>query len=222
MQVKAFRKRRLDKRALGVLGAILGLEVLACGGMLFSLQSKRNGLERTLVAKEANLQSVRAVSASLPSLQRDYSLIQAQLEHLEGGLPGEDYVPTLLGQVEKVALGSSLRITEFRPKPVNPAAAEETPEGPKTFQFDMTVTGTYSHVQKFLVNITRFRKILALTSVSLRPVGDALKGQNPPLSAQLTFTAYLVTPNGAPAAPPAKDAVKKTTASAGANSAPRG
>jgi Tfp pilus assembly protein PilO len=222
MQVKAFRKRRLDKRALTVLGVFLGLEVLACGGAIYSLQSKRAATERTLAAKEANLQTVRVVSASLPALQEDFHLIQTQLAHLEKSLPAEAYVPTLLGQVEQVALANKLRIAEFRPKPLRASSTEEAPEGPKKFEFDLTVNGTYVNVQRFLLSLTRFRKILALTDLNLRPVGDAPKGTNPPLNGQLTFTAYLGTPAGSQAPKPAKPAAKKTTAAADTGAQTRG
>jgi Tfp pilus assembly protein PilO len=212
MQVKPFRKRRLDKKALTVLGVFLGLEVIACGGVLFSLQAKRNAMDRTLVAKEANLESVRALSATLPALQKDYRVIQARLAHLEGLLPSEDYVPTLLGQIEKTATGCGLKIAEFRPKPVSAAANEEATTGPRTFQFDLTVTGNYRQVQKMLVSLTNFKKILGLNSVKMMPVGDAVPGKNPTLTTTLSFTAHMLTPDNKPSAAPAAN--RQTTASA--------
>lgn len=177
-------------------------------------------MDKTLTAKEANLESVRALSATLPALQRDYRVIQSRLAHLEGLVPSEDYVPTLLGQIEKTAIASGLKIVEFRPKPVSAAANEEAPTGPRTFQFDLTVNGNYRQVQKMLVSLTNFKKILGLNSVKMLPVGNPVPLKNPTLTTTLSFTAYMLTPDDKPSAPQtAKPSAGQTTASAAAPAA---
>lgn len=240
----ANERKRLDKRTLAVLGIVLGIEAIACAGVAMSVHNKKAAMEQTLAGKETALSNVRTVSAGLPGLQAQYEKMQAQVQNLEKGLPAVEYIPTLLGDVERTAIASGVKIQEFRPKPVaiGPAAAQEAAPANATTQqqFDMTVTGNYGQIQKYLKSLTKFRKILALNSIKLQPAVGGKGGVSPQLTATLTLTAYVLPPitdsvPGAPnlpagttaeslagsAAPTAKTLAAKQTVNA-AQAAPRG
>jgi Tfp pilus assembly protein PilO len=202
----ASKRKRLDKRTLGVLGIVLGVEAVVCAGLVMSVHNKKAAMEQTLAGKETALNNVRTVSAGLPGLQAQYEKMQAQVKYLEKGLPQPEYIPTLLGDIEKTAIGCGVHIQEFRPKvaAAGPGAAPATvTNGFVEQQFDMTVTGSYGQIQKFLQNLTRFRKILALNSIKLQPMAGGKVKQSPSLTGALSLTAFVLPPlpTDAPAAP---------------------
>lgn len=193
----ANKHKRLDKRTLGVIGIVLGVQTIVCAGLVMSVHNKKAAMEQTLVGKETALNNVRTVSAGLPGLQAQYEKMQAQVRYLELGLPQPEYIPTLLGDVEKTAITSGVTIQEFRPKPAatGPGAAPAaSTNGCTQQQFDMTVTGSYGQIQKFLQSLTRFRKILALNSIKLQPMPGGKPSQSPSLSAALSLTAFVLPP----------------------------
>ncbi|HEY3267772.1 MAG TPA: type 4a pilus biogenesis protein PilO [Armatimonadota bacterium] len=213
----ASKRRRLDKKTLIVIGAVLGAEIIVCGGAVMGIHTRKTGMEQTLSGKESALTSVRTVSASMPALRLEYTRMQAQVRFLESSLPPAEYVPTLLGQVEHAANQCGVTIAEFRPKPAPPtppgATANSAPGGATQQVFDMSVHGKYNQVQKFLATLTQFRKILALTSVKLQPASNGGVGDSPALTGNLTFTAYLM-PSTASAAPAPSAATSRATAAA--------
>lgn len=222
----ASKRKRLDKNTLIIIGVALGVETLAAGGVVMGIHNKKVALEKTLAGKETALADVRTVSAGLPALRDQYARMQTQVKFLERGLPPAEYIPTLLGQVEETARASGVTIQSFRPRAE--AAAPPTEDGKdkpaepsNKRQFDMTVNGSYASVQKFLLSLTKFRKILSLDSIQLQPVAADTPGASPSLNGNLGFTAYILPP--APAEPaPGVSAAGGAVASTGQATAPRG
>jgi len=227
------KRKRLDKNTLIVIGVALALETVACGGAVMSIHNKQSALEQTLAGKEAALADVRTVSASLPALQDQYAKMQSQVKFLEASLPPAEYIPTLLGQVEETARVCGVKIQTFRPKAVTPqappaeGAAEKPADAADKRQFDMTISGSYGDVQRFLQTLTKFRKILALDSIQLQPGNAGKSGGSPDLTGRLGFTAYILPPSPADAAPAPGSAVTSTpdagsAVAASQDPAPRG
>lgn len=201
----ATKRKRLDKNTLIIIGAVLGLETVALGGVVLSIHNKKAALEKTLAGKEAALADVRTVSASLPAMQEQYTKMQAQVKFLEHSLPPAEYIPTLLGQVEETARVSGVSIQSFRPRAATPAPAADGSQGADASdkrQFDLTINGSYTDVQKFLHALTKFSKILALDSIQLQP-GQTDQVASPTLTGNLGFTAFILPPAPADAAPAA-------------------
>ncbi|HEY3411485.1 MAG TPA: type 4a pilus biogenesis protein PilO [Armatimonadota bacterium] len=220
----ANKRSRLDKRTLSVLGIVLGVQTIVCAGLVMSVHNKKAAMEQTLAGKETALNNVRTVSAGLPALQAQYGNMQAQVQFLEKGLPQPQYIPTLLGDIEKTAVSSGVKILEFRPKTAaapTGAAPAASAGGTTQYQFEMNVTGSYGTVQKFLKNLTRFRKILALSSIKLQPAAGPKTSQSPSLTAALSLTAFVLPPSPAatPAAPGASVAGAPTPAPAATSGA---
>lgn len=216
----ASKRKRLDRTTLFILGGVLAVETVACVGVSMSIHNRKVAMEQTLSGKEAALANVRTVSASLPSMQEEYAKMQAQVRFLESGLPSSDYIPTLLGQVERTAKTCGVKISDFRPKAAaSPAPPSGTPDGATQHMFDITVSGNYRQVQQFLHALTRFRKILALNSIKLQPTSDGGKGGvSPVLNGSLSFTAYVlppVTPSAAPVPPQSTASASQDTVSRG-------
>jgi len=215
----ASKKTRLNKKTLWVLGGILGVESVACLGLGFGIHTRKAALEKTLAGKETALADIRTVSASLPALQDQYLRMQAQVQYLEGALPPAEYIPTLLGQVEQTARACGVQIQEFRPKAsplrVGPETEDQKDAAADTTtktQFEMVIRGNYKQVQQFLQSLTRFRKILSLDTLNLRPSGNSKAGVSPDLTANLVLTAYVLAPTQM--APAGKPATATATASA--------
>lgn len=198
----ASKKSRLDKKTLLVLSGVLGIETVACVGIGMTVYNRKSALEQTLAGKETALANVRTISASLPAMQVQYLKMQAQVQFLERSLPPAEYIPTLLGQVEQTAKACGVKIQEFRPK-AQPAAAPAAADGAEAasadggvtkMQFDVSIRGDYQQIQRFLQSLTRFRKILALESLTLNPSAASDAGVSPILTGSMSFTAYVLPP----------------------------
>lgn len=194
---------RLDKRTLIIFASVLGVEAVVCAGLVMSVHNRKSALEQTLAQKESALSRVRTVSAGLPGLEAQYAKMLSQIRILERTLPPPEYIPTLLGDVERTAKASGVLIQEFRPKTAapnaDPAAASTPASSGETTQkhFDMTVTGNYRQVQTFLQNLTKFRKVLALNSIKLQPAAGGKVGVSPNLTGTLSLTAFVLPPGPA-------------------------
>jgi Tfp pilus assembly protein PilO len=188
------KRRKLDKKTLIIMSAVLAVQVIACGALGASVHGRKAAAEQALAAKEDALQNVRIVSASLPALREEYSTTLARVRFLEGALPPSDYIPTLLGQIEQAARENGVEILEFRPKPAPPAAAttEEAGDAPKTMAFSLNVMGSYGETQRFLQSLTRFRKVLALQTIALKPTTGTDVGLSPKLTGTMEFIAYVL------------------------------
>lgn len=193
----ASRKSRLNTRTLWVLGGLLGLQSLACLGIGFATYSRKAGLERTLLARQKELTDIRTISASYPALQQEYDEMRQRVQFLESSLPSEEYIPTLLAQIEETARSRGVAIQEFRPKEQKSGGSRESKDSDQAssarkISFEMVVHGNYGQMQQFLTSLTQFRKILALEQMNLTPTsGDAVR-VSPRLAGKLSFTAYVL------------------------------
>ncbi|MBN8690154.1 MAG: type 4a pilus biogenesis protein PilO [Armatimonadetes bacterium] len=106
-----------------------------------------------------------------------------KLDHLEQGVPPRAYMPTLMTELETLGKQNGIVVTGVRPLPNKfPTPPPKTDEEggksapvAKTYEeqyVEVKGTGYYLRVLAFLTELEKFPKIVAVTSVTLKPIKD--------------------------------------------------
>lgn len=195
--------------------------------------------KQELAAREDQVENSKKVAQRLRSSEEQYREVAAQITMLERSVNRQDYIPTLLKQLENTGAKVNLYVMGVRPivKPVGPVAAKTGDEGeggkapaaqaPKPakkeapqpydmLDIDIQVQGTYWNTLRFLDELTRFPKIVAVNTVQVIPGGCGVEGAmhgrhgfSPGLNVTLGITAFVFTND--------KDIVVKGLTPAGAS-----
>ena len=177
--------------AVMLLAANLAVYVMSSGSL--------NEAKSQLKSREDQVENSKRVAARLENSERAYAEVADRLKTLERSVSRADYVPTLLKQLENT--GKTVRLdivgvkpvvkkdegpsatrsagqtdpNESSPKPATAAAKKETPKPYDDLQIDIQVQGTYWNTLRFLDELTRFPKIVAVNSVQITPNGESLR-----------------------------------------------
>jgi len=168
-------------RLAGTMAAIAILGV-AASGVVYALH--RSETDRMLARIDSKLDAARngeRTAKQLETVRSEESRLDAQLRDLEASVTPSLYVPSLLRQVDQLARSMQLDVVSIRHVfEQTPVAAPEgsSEEVKKAFRplpydkdnIDLEVRGRYWTIAKFVHNMTRFPKILAVESVSQQPV----------------------------------------------------
>jgi len=177
--------------AAALLGFDLMVYVVASGS---SRQAKSE-----LSSREAQVENSKKVAMRLDASQLKYQEVAARLTILERSVSKADYMPTMLKQLENTGKAVKLQVVGVRPAietekkaapPANrpagdgqdssaspaPAAAKKTAPKPyDTMVVEVEVRGSYWNTMRFLDELTRFPKIVAVNGVEISPNGDSLR-----------------------------------------------
>lgn len=193
------------KRLMMALSAGAGLILLGGGGALFGMNSKLTGLQTTAQQKENEVGGSQQIARRYDTTLAAFNDTQEHIKNLETSVSAKSYMPTLLGQLQQLALTTHLTVTAVRPAPPAPppaaparptggdAAPVKAPAPPPydSLPIEVDVTGTYADTATFLYSLTRFPKILSVSGAQLHP--DALPaGSNPYAKPTVTTNLKLV------------------------------
>lgn len=154
------------------------------------------GREIQLSIVQADIQRGLTTARRLPQFRAQVADLEAQLERLRPVLPDEKDVADLLRRLQGMATQSNLTIREFSPKPV--AARQMYAEWPIGLQLD----GTYHNLGAFLERVSKFPRIINVTSIHIKPRDTTAAGAAT-ISAECTATTFvLVEPSKAPTPAP--------------------
>jgi len=206
---------------------ITAVAILLVGGALIGLLNAQVGkLQLEADNRQAQVGSSEQVAQRYDMTRRSYDDTIDHLKYLETSVTSTTYVPTMLQQIQTLAQTTHLQVTSIRPGAVQAAAppkpsptdtsstpsTDTTATAPAkkappydTINISLEVTGTYRQTAAFLYDLTRFPKIVAVTSAALHP--DSASPSQDPLGSPnihstLTITAYLFHDNDAPIAIP--------------------
>jgi Tfp pilus assembly protein PilO len=227
------RSKQMSMALLGTFGLIFAVGA----GLAYLLFSQISRSETDVMNLQAQAGSSAQITKRYESTMQSYNDTVGKLSFLEASVAANQYVPTLLQQLQTLAQAAHLQVTSFKPGPlasttVKPATANPAPAAGAsgaaanpakpakvaappydTLPVQLTVTGTFREVMTFIYSLPRFPKILCLTGVSLTPAsGPAPTGKlvstEPNLTASLKINAYIFGPsNSAVAATPAAPAL---------------
>jgi len=214
------------KRLMVALMGGAGLILLGGGGAVVGLNSHLAALQTAAAQKQQEVDGSEGIAKRYVATQAAYTETQGRIQCLEASVSPKSYVPTLLGQLQGLAATTHLSVLAVRPTapppvapPVRPVAgaagAPPAPAAPPPPPYDtmdiaVDVTGTYADTATFLYSLTRFPKILSVTSVQMHPNAQTDKdhpGAPPTVATSLKLTAFMFHGDGADV-PPASGAAR--------------
>jgi len=191
----------------GQLGAFGALSLLGAG-VFWNWYAKP--VQDTIEQREAQLATIRAdinrglaTARSLPAFRREVAALEAQLDRLRPVLPDEKDVGDLLRRIQGMATQSALTIRGFAPQAV--ATKQMYAEWPIGLQLD----GTYHNLGDFLERVSKFPRIINVTSIHIKAKDNAASGNT--ITADCTATTFVLIEPKKPAAPVATPAAAPRT-----------
>lgn len=218
------------KRLMMALVGGAGLILIGGGGALVGLNSHLAALQTTAQEKQKEVDGSEGIAKRYVSTQEAYNETQGRIQCLEASVSPKSYVPTLLGQLQALAATTHLNVLAVRPTlstppaaavPVRPATGgdaaaaggdvKKAPPPYDTMDIAVDTTGAYADTATFLYSLTRFPKIISVTSVQMHPNPQADKAHPyapPMVTTNLKLTAFMFHEDGAgtPGAPGAATA----------------
>ena len=200
------------KIAQGLAGAAAAI-LIAGGAAAFALNTEVTALHRKADTREAEVGSSEQVAKRYQLTLTSYNETLSQIQDLETSVSQSSYVPTLLQQLQALAASTHLTVSAVRPlaapaAPAVTAATAGTTSGAKhktapppydTLDIQVDVKGTYANTAAFLYHLTRFPKIVSVTSAQMRPdvVGpDQNPLASPTIMTSMHLTAYVFHDDG--------------------------
>lgn len=221
-----------SKQTCFILGGTAGALVIACVGLYVWQTSQMTDIQKQIDDKRTEVASGQKIAAQLAQVESDFTATQSQLRFLETSVTENQYVPTLLHQMEGLAKSTNLQVNSVRPtfemapKP-DPKKAQEdgdkkAPPPPPydMIHIDMEVRGSYWDVAKMCYRLTEFPKIMQVDSVQLAPQGATAPAQSPPLGVHLRLTGFIFPNDGTAASSAAMQPLPPPNASTLQPSAP--
>ena len=182
----------------GQLGAFV---VLAAAGVGVFWSYYASPRQADIEARQAQLVQMRAqidqglkTAAGLPAFRREVAASEAELDQLRLKLPEEKDVGDLLRRIQGMATQSSLVIRGFTPKAVS--QKQMYAEWPIGLQLE----GTYHNLGNFLERVSRFPRIINVTSIKIIAKETQTGGDT--IAADCTAITFVLTEPKKPAAAP--------------------
>ncbi len=230
-QAASLAARPSAKRLIPLLLGGAGLILLGGGGVLVGLNSKLTALQTSAQQKDAEVSDSQQIAHRYQATLDDFNGTQARIQYLETSVSDRSYVPTLLAQVQALATQTHLSVAAVRPTASAPVAApvpaastdsggvataakKALPPPYDTLDVAVDVSGTYADTSTFLYSLTRFPKIVSVSSVQMHPGPPLTPGGPSIITTNLKLTAFMF--HDADAAPAGAAAVPATLPAAGA------
>lgn len=200
-----------SKQTAIILGVLIGVCLAATTAWSFWQNGIRDQQATIIRSKTQQVNDSQMVANQLDATEAEFQRVQGRIGRLETAVSENDYVPTLLKQIERLAKENGLRVEgqqqsyEAAPEPPSDPESRKTfVEQPYDKEFiTLRVQGRYWDLARFMYRLTEFPKILSVEKLEYRPLGsDADK--SPFLSITINMTGYLFKPSAnEPAADPA-------------------
>ena len=202
----------LAKRQTMVLVITAVLLLIGGGVGIYAIQTKQSAADAELASKEAEVGNSQKIAARYQFTLDAYNATMEQLKFVEPAMSQESYVPTLVEQLQRMAVADHLKLTSVRPglvvDPAPPAKtdnstaaapATDSKQAPqstyKLMPFSISVEGTYTQIMTFVYHMTKFPKVVVVQGLSINPKGDSSNvssvGKSPLLGAEINLQAYL-------------------------------
>ena len=223
------------KRLIPLLIGGAGLVLVGGGGILVGLNSKLTTLQTSAQQKDAEVSSSEQIAHRYQATMDNYNETQSHIKYLETSVSDRSYVPTLLAQVQALAAQTHLTVAAVRPTASAPVAAPAAPAADSsgvasaatkkalpppydTLDVAVDVSGSYADTSTFLYDLTRFPKIVSVSSVQMHPGPPLTPGGPMVITTNLKMTAFMfhdADTSAAAAAPAAQPAAASVPASTG-------
>ncbi|MBC7807762.1 MAG: type 4a pilus biogenesis protein PilO [Akkermansiaceae bacterium] len=200
-----------SKQTAMILAGLIGLSLSGTAGYSFWQNGIREQQAAIIRNKTQQVNDSQMVANQLDATEAEFQQVQGRIGRLETAVSENDYVPTLLKQIERLAKENDLRVDgqqqsfEAAPEPpADPEARKKFVSQPYDKEYiTLRVRGRYWNLARFMYRLTEFPKILSVEKLEFRPQ-DAVSNKSPLLSITVNLTGYLFKPSeNAPAPAPA-------------------
>src|SRR5579863_10082134 len=151
----------------------LALGTVAVGGGLCYFQYTKYGEIQSRLGKlRTEVSDPKAVQSQLDASNMQLEGAKQALLHLEANVSSVAYVPSLLQDLDGFGKQNGIAVTGVRPQPK--VAGEEAKAAKSSKPYDelniqVTGTGSFDAIEKFVSNLSTFPKIVAARMVSIEP-----------------------------------------------------
>lgn len=222
-----------SKKTIGILGGLTGLMLAGSIGLYVWQTAQMAEIQKQVDFKRSDVASGEKIASRLKKVEEDYAATSGQIRFLETSVTANEYVPTLLRQMEQLAKSVNLKVNSVRPTmepappPItDPEARKKAPPPPPydKIHIDMDIAGSYWSTAKLLYSLTEFPKIMSVESVQLTPQAAALTPNSAPsgstnLGVRLRLTGFIFPNDGKSSLPDTTTMPAAAPASAAAPSA---
>lgn len=207
---KTDTKRQLNYRTFLVnrksLAVGIGLSAVSAGLVLFAIIPQFQeilGLNSQLTNEKPKLERLQRKLVELDNIQ--FSPEFSQRAIVDAALPSKKPLLELLTSLHTISEADSVSIDDFSLSPGLVATSEAeivadanrraNAEGVDTIDVEMTVTGTFANVSKFLINLEKISPFTTITQLGLssRNSGDDFDEQASDMQAKITIQSYFFT-----------------------------
>ena len=196
------------KRLIPILIGGAGLILVGGGSILVGLNSKLTTLQTSAQQKDAEVSASEQITHRYQTTLDNYNETQTHIKYLETAVSDRSYVPTLLAQVQALAAQTHLAVAAVRPTASAPVAAAAPPAADSsgvasaatkkavpppydTLDVAVDVSGSYADTSTFLYDLTRFPKIVSVSSVQMHPGPPLTPGGPMVITTNLKLTAFM-------------------------------
>ncbi len=169
--------------ALVIAGAIVAAFYLL---ILSPTDARIATLNRDLTKQRTELKKLQDLSATKADKEREFAALADRIKLIEGRLPPEREIPTLIRQLQDTAGELGIRLVLLRPgatqspaapagsprptqpQPQQPAPAAQAPPY-QLFRLDLSFDGTYADLMAFLGRLENFPRFIVLKQVAVSP-----------------------------------------------------
>ena len=189
---------RPSKQTAGILGGLIAVTLAGTAGYSFWQNGIREQQAAIIRNKTQQVNDSQLVANELGATEAEYQRVRGRIGRLETAVSENDYVPTLLKQIERLAKENELRVDgqqqsfEAAPEPPSDPEARKrfVPQPYDKEYITLRVRGRYWNLARFLYRLTEFPKILSVEKLDFRPQGTD-PGASPLLSITINMTGYL-------------------------------
>lgn len=228
-------RSKAAKRLIPILFGGAGLVLLGGAGILVGLNSELTTLQTSVQQKDAEVNSSEQIAHRYQTTLDSYNETQTHIKYLETSVSDRSYVPTLLAQMQALAAQTHLSVAAIRPTASAPVAPTPTPAADSggvstastkkvapppydTLDVAVDVAGSYADTNTFLYDLTRFPKIVSVSSIQMHPGPPLTPGGPMVITTNLKLTAFMfhdadTTATAADASVPASVAIVPAPAS---------
>ncbi|MBC8137727.1 MAG: type 4a pilus biogenesis protein PilO [Fibrella sp.] len=191
-----------SKQTAMILAGLIAVSVASTAGWSFWQNGIREQQASIIRNKTQQVNDSQMVANQLDATEAEFQQVQGRIGRLETAVSENDYVPTLLKQIERLAKENNLRVDgqeqsfEAAPEPpTDPEARKKFVPQPYDKEFiTLRVQGRYWNLARFMYRLTEFPKILSVEKLEFRPQ-DAETNKSPLLSITINMTGYLFKPD---------------------------
>jgi Tfp pilus assembly protein PilO len=196
-----------SRKTIAILGGLTGAVLAGSVGIYLWQTAEMAEVQKQVDAKRTEVANGERIASRLKRVEEEYAMTAGQIRYLETSVTANEYVPTLLRQMEQLAKSVNLKVNSVRPTmepappPItDPEARKKAPPPPPydKIHIDMDIAGSYWSTAKLLYRLTEFPKIMSVETVQLTPQGDASKAStaSPNLGVRLRLTGFIFPNDG--------------------------